>query len=198
VVLPFLFSVLPFLTSALGHSPSRAQAESARLKLKCLMELRRDGRDSRQIVTDAGLPTVKDVEIRRKMFRNSCDVHLPPLRAQHQRSVLGRNSSDGETANPRELLSTPALIGAQESTELSRPRHSRCTSALAIITITITTADGAQGTAADRVGRCRAASVSPIGLVRGTSMEGGRATTDINVWGGRLRRPSLFGLVPQR
>ena len=32
-------------------------------------------------------------------------------------------------------------------------------------------------TAADRVGRCRAASVNPIVMVRGTSMGGGRATT---------------------
>jgi hypothetical protein len=33
---------------------------------------------------------------------------------------------------------------------------------------------------------CRAASVSPIGMVRGTSMEGGRATTDANICGGRF------------
>jgi hypothetical protein len=35
-------------------------------------------------------------------------------------------------------------------------------------------------------GRCRAASVSPTGMVRGTSMEGGRATMDINICGGRF------------
>src|SRR5262249_14681137 len=51
---------------------------------------------------------------------------------------------------------------------------------------TIMVADGARGTAADRVGRCRAASVSPIGMVRGTSTEGGRATTDGNMWEGRF------------
>ena len=33
---------------------------------------------------------------------------------------------------------------------------------------------------AGRVGLFRAASVRPIGMVRGTSMEGGRATGDIN------------------
>jgi hypothetical protein len=51
--------------------------------------------------------------------------------------------------------------------------------------ITITTA-AAHGMAADRVGRCRAASVSPTGMVRGTPMEGGRATMDINICGGRF------------
>jgi hypothetical protein len=60
------------------------------------------------------------------------------------------------------------------------------------------TADGAQGTAADRVGRCRAAFVSPIGMVRGTSMEGGRATTDIKQMRRPLRRPSLLTLWPEK
>ena len=41
-------------------------------------------------------------------------------------------------------------------------------------------------TAADRVGRCRAASASPIVMVHGTSMEGDRATTDFNICGGRF------------
>src|SRR5262249_51207815 len=51
---------------------------------------------------------------------------------------------------------------------------------------------GALGTAVRAVGRCRAASVSPIGMVRGTSMEGGRAITDGNTMWRPLRRSSLF------
>src|SRR5215472_13304661 len=56
------------------------------------------------------------------MFRRSRDVHLPShapstLHTHECRAVLGRNASDGETANPRSSLSTPALIGAQEPTE---------------------------------------------------------------------------------
>ena len=44
--------------------------------------------------------------------------------------------------------------------------------------ITATTAEGTHGMAARRIGLSRAAFVSPIGMVRGTSMEDGRATTD--------------------
>ncbi len=47
---------------------------------------------------------------------------------------------------------------------------------------------------AHRVGPGRAASVSPFGMVPGTSMEGGRATTDINNMRRPLRRPSLLAL----
>jgi hypothetical protein len=54
------------------------------------------------------------------------------------------------------------------------------------------------GTVADRVGPFRVAYVNPIGMVRGTSMEGGRATTDFNIMRRPLRRPSLFGFVPQQ
>src|SRR5262249_50809765 len=52
----------------------------------------------------------------------------------------------------------------------------------------ITTIMVAPITAADRVGRCRAVFVSPIAMVRGTFMEGGRAITDGNIWR-PLRRP---------
>jgi hypothetical protein len=70
------------------------------------------------------------------------------------------------------------------------------TGVIPAFTITITTADGAQGTAADQVGRCRAAFVSPIGMVRGTSMEGGRATTDFNKCGGRFGGLLFLTLCP--
>jgi hypothetical protein len=59
------------------------------------------------------------------------------------------------------------------------------------ITATTAVAGSAHGTAARRIGLFRAAFVSPIAMVRGTSMEGGRATTDINVWR-PLRRPLFF------
>src|SRR5215469_17270660 len=64
------------------------------------------------------------------------------------------------------------------------------------VTATTVVVDGAQGTAADRVGRCRAASVSPIGMVRGTSMEGGRATTGCNICGGRFGGLLFLALYP--
>jgi hypothetical protein len=50
----------------------------------------------------------------------------------------------------------------------------RTTTGIIIITTVVA------GMAADLVGLFRAASVSPIGMVRGTSMEGGRATGDAN------------------
>jgi len=47
------------------------------------------------------------------------------------------------------------------------------------------------GNAAGRVGRYRAASVSRIAMVHGTSMEGGRALGIFTIWR-PLRRPSLL------
>ena len=46
---------------------------------------------------------------------------------------------------------------------------------------TITVAAAEPGTAAGPAGASRAAFVSPIGVVRGTSMEAARATTDIRL-----------------
>ena len=54
------------------------------------------------------------------------------------------------------------------------------------IMTTTAVADGTLLVAADQVGPCRVESVNRIAMVHGTSMEGGRATTDINISGGRF------------
>src|SRR6516165_1778210 len=74
------------------------------------------------------------------------------------------------------------------------PRGRRIRTTITITTTTTAVADGTRQVAAGRVGPFRAASVSRIGMVRGTSMEGGRATTDINICGGRFGGLLFFGL----
>jgi len=60
------------------------------------------------------------LEYEQKCFGEAATYIFRPMRqalcTHERRAVLGRNASDGETANPRSSLSTPALIGAQEPT----------------------------------------------------------------------------------
>ena len=70
------------------------------------------------------------------------------------------------------------LARSQSARRLSRLRIGTAT-IIAITTITVAAAE--RGTAAGPTGASRAAFVSPIGVVRGTSMEAARATTDIRL-----------------
>src|SRR5262249_36337754 len=78
-----------------------------------------------------------------------------------------------------------ALLAQSPSAARRQPQIGITVTAIMDITATTTTMAAVDGHAV-RVGLFRAGSVSPIGMGRGISMEGGRATTDGNTWGGRF------------
>jgi len=90
------------------------------------------------------------------------------------------------------MLPRSALLAQSPSAVRRQPQIGITVTAITDITATTTTMAVVDGPAG-RVGLFRAASVSPIGMVRGTSMEGGRATGDIN---NREAASAAFSFAP--